>query len=564
MTALPTFLPVPWFARGHLRHRTQQIATVLARHGLGSLLTQVGLSDLPWLSELRPLREDSSRTTAERLRLALTELDGTFIKLGQALSTRPDLLPAAWVTELAKLQDAAPAVPFAQIHQTICDELGSPPEQIYESIDPQPLASASIGQVHAATLKNGRKVIVKVVRPGIPELIEQDLEILTGMAEFAEQHSQLGRDYDVAGLVDEFAYRLRNELDYTCEGNNADVFRRNFAGDQGIYIPKVYWQWTTKRVLTMERLNGIKVSDLAALEATGIDRHEVARNAVRLILREIFEFGFFHADPHPGNVMVLADGSTGLIDFGMIGRLNPKLQDTLLKMILAMSHFDAEEFASELYTIGALRGPVKRSALQRDLGHFLDRYVGGAVREMATADAGREILSLAFRHKLQLPSELIMLIRVLMMSEGLGVMLDAEFRLFEFAEPYLRKFWTERRSPMAMASKMGSSALEATELTLDLPRRVARLLEKTERGEMNMSIHVEEINWSIRQLQKMANRLAVAIILGATIVSFGMIVGVFRPEVSEPMLAPMFLIGFVFSIAFGGLLMWSIWRTGRM
>ncbi len=563
MTAIPTILPMPWFARGHLRRRAQQIAAVLTRHGLGSFMTQVGLTDLPWLSELRPLREDS-HTTAERVRLALTELDGTFIKLGQALSTRPDLLPASWVTELSKLQDAAPAVPFAEIRQTICDELGSPPEQIFESIDPQPLASASIGQVHAAKLKNGHQVIVKVVRPGIPELIEQDLEILGGMAEFAEQHSQLGRDYDVAGLVDEFGYRLRNELDYSCEGNNADVFRRNFAGDEGIYIPKVYWQWTTKRVLTMERLNGIKVSDLAGLDAAGIDRHAVARNAVRLILREIFEFGFFHADPHPGNVMVLADGSTGLIDFGMIGRLNPKLQDTLLKMILAMSHFDAEEFASELYSIGALRSPVKRSALQRDLSHFLDRYVGGAVSEMATADAGREILSLAFRHRLQLPSELIMLIRVLMMSEGLGVMLDPDFKLFEFAEPYLRKFWSDRRSPFALANKMGSSALEATELTLDLPRRIARLLEKTERGEMNMSIHVDEVSWTIRQLQKMTNRLAIAIILGATIVAFGMIVGVFRPSVSEPVLAPMFLIGFFFSIAFGGWLVWSIWRTGRM
>ncbi len=560
---MPTLLPVPWFARGHLRRRTQQIATVLTRHGLGSLLTQIGLSDVALLGEwTRQLRKDPY-TNAERFRLALMELDATFIKLGQALSTRPDLLPADWIAELSKLQDAAPAAPFPQIRAVICEELGSPPEEIFAEFEPEPFASASIGQVHRAVLKNGHHVIVKVVRPGIQQLCEQDLEILGGMAEFAEEHSQLGRNYDVTGLVDEFAYRLRNELDYTVEGNNADLFRRNFAGDRGIYIPRVYWQWTTQHVLTMEWLDGIKVSETATMDATGIDRHAVAENAVRLMLREIFEFGFFHADPHPGNVLVLADGSTGLIDFGMVGRLTPKLNDVLLKMILAMSQNDAEGFTDELYSMGAVRPRTKRSALQRDLAHFLDRYVAGSIKELATADAAREILSVAFKHQLQLPSELIMLIRVLTMSEGLGVMLDPDFRLFEFAEPYLKKFWTERRSPFALASKLGESALDATELALDLPHRVALLLEKIERGELDMTIRVEEVTTSIRQLQKMANRLAISILLGATIISFGMILGVYHPAFSDQYLGPMFLLGFIFSLGLGAWLMWSIWWSGR-
>ncbi|HEX9077761.1 MAG TPA: AarF/UbiB family protein, partial [Anaerolineae bacterium] len=363
--------------------------------------------------------------------------------------------------------------------------------------------------------------------------------------------------------VDEFAYRLRNELDYTSEGNNADLFRRNFAGDQGIYIPRVYWQWTTKRVLTMERLNGIKVNDLAALEAAGIDRHAVAENAVRLMLRQVFEFGFFHADPHPGNVLVLPDGSTGLIDFGMMGRLTGKSQDTLLRMILAISRVDADEFANELYSVGAAHGTIKQSALKRDLAHYLDRYMSGSVKDMATAEAGQEILSIAFKYHLQLPSELIMLIRVLMMSEGMGVMLDPNFRLFEFAEPYLKKFWSDRRSPYALASKMSGSALDAAELTLDIPRRASLLLEKAERGEMDMKIHVEELSMTIRQLQKMANRLAIAIILAATITSFGMIVGVFRPSFSEQYLGPMFLMGFIFSLGLGAWLVWAILWSGR-
>ncbi len=560
---MQTFLPVPWLTRSNLRRRTQQIATVLGKHGLNSLAAQVGLSDTPLGALIRLPQENSSYTSAQRFRQALAELDGTFIKLGQALSTRPDLLPTDLVTELAKLQDAAPAAPFESIRQIICDELGSPPEEIFATIDPEPIASASIGQVHSATVKNGRPVIVKVVRPGVPELCEQDLEILASMAEWMEQHSQLGRDYDVIALVDEFAYRLRNELDYTIEGHNADIFRRNFAGDEGIYIPRVYWQWTTKRVLTMERINGIKINDLAALDAAGINRHAVAGNAVRLILREVFEFGFFHADPHPGNVFVMPDGSTGLIDFGMVGRLTPRLQNIMLKMILAMSRVDAEGMCDELFNMGAVRGRVKRSALQRDLGHFLDRYAAGPVKDMATAEAGREILSIAFKHHLQLPSELIMFIRVLTMSEGLGVMLDPDFQLFEFAGPYLKKFWTERRSPPAMARNMGESALEASELALDLPRRIALLLEKTERGDMNMSIHVDELTQTIRQLQRMANRLAISIILGATIVSFGLIIGIYRPSFSDAVAGPMFLLGFVFSLGFGMWLVWSIWWSGR-
>ncbi len=558
-----TLLPVPWLARSNLRRRTQQIATVLGKHGLNSLAAQVGLSETPLGALIRLPQENTTYTPAQRFRQALAELDGTFIKLGQALSTRPDLLPAELVTELSKLQDAAPASPFESIRQTICDELGSPPEEVFATIDPRPIASASIGQVHSATLKNGRPVIVKVVRPGVPELCEQDLEILAGMAEWMEQHSQLGRDYDVIALVDEFAYRLRNELDYQVEGHNADIFRRNFAGDEGIYIPRIYWQYTTKRVLTMERITGIKINDLAALDAAGINRHAVAGNAVRLILREVFEFGFFHADPHPGNVFVLPDGSTGLIDFGMVGRLTPRLQDIMLKMILAMSRVDAEGMCEELFSMGAIRGRVKRSALQRDLAHFLDRYAAGPVKDMATAEAGREILSLAFKHHLQLPSELIMFIRVLTMSEGLGVMLDPEFQLFEFAGPYLKKFWSDRRSPPAMARSMGESALAASELALDLPRRVALLLEKTERGEMNMSIHVDELTQTIHQLQKMANRLAIAIILGATIVSFGLIIGVYRPDFSDAYMGPMFLLGFIFSLGFGAWLVWSIWWSGK-
>lgn len=304
------FLPVPWFARGRLLHRSREIASILARHGLGWMVVQVGLGDLVpfergWLGH--PARV-APYTQAEHLRMALGELGATFIKLGQALSTRSDFVPSACVAEFSKLQDAAPPVPFEEICQVICAELGQPPQEAFAEFDPQPLASASIGQAHAARLKGGEEVIVKVQRPGVVQLVEQDLEILSGMAEWASAHTQLGRDYDLPALVEEFAYTLRNELDYQREAQNALRFRYNFRDDPTIYIPRVYRELTTVRVLTIERVGGIKVDDLAGLEAAGISRHMVAENSVHLMLREVFEFGFFHADPHPGNFFVQPDG----------------------------------------------------------------------------------------------------------------------------------------------------------------------------------------------------------------------------------------------------------------
>ena len=279
------FIPRPWFIRGHLVRRWREITSVLTRHGLGWLVTGIGRGDLipferGWLGH--PKRE-TPYTRAEHLRLAFGELGATFIKLGQVLSTRPDLLPAEYIHELVKLQDAAPQVPFEQICQIICDELGEPPEKIFAEFDPQPLASASIGQVHTGSLRNGQRIIVKVQRPGVAEQVEEDLEILYGIAAWAETHTIFGRSYNLTALVDEFAYTLRNELDYRQEGQNAERFRRNFTNDSGVYIPRMDWEFTTGRVLTMERVGGIKIAEISALNDAGIDRRKVAENAVRVM-----------------------------------------------------------------------------------------------------------------------------------------------------------------------------------------------------------------------------------------------------------------------------------------
>lgn len=564
---MPSLLPVPWFARGHLLRRSRQIAAALARHGLGWLMAQIGLSERlpqPRLSFRRVAPEVAPpHTQAEHFRLALSELGATFIKLGQALSTRPDLLPPEYIAELVKLQDSAPPVPFEQIRQVICDELGQPPEDLFGEFDPQPIAPASIGQAHAARLKSGRQVIVKVQRPGVIEQIDQDLEILSGMAEWAAAHSALGREYDLPALVDEFAYTLRNELDYHREGHNADRFRRNFRGDPGLYVPHVYWELTTSRVITIERVSGVKITDLAGLDAAGIDRHVVAENSIRLLLRQVFEFGFFHADPHAGNCFVRPDGSIAMIDFGMVGRLDERMQEALLRAGLAVARLDAERLTDELYEIGVARGHARRTALRRDLDHLLDRYASGSLREIAAAQVANDITTLAFRHKLQFPTELVMLLRVIAMSENTGLALDPGLKLVDFAAPYLKQFWLERRSPAAMVARLGQAALDATELSLSLPRHTSRLLGRLERGDVEFHVNLDSLREFVTQMQRMTNRLALAIILGATIVSLGLILSVYQVPGWDQYGGWLFGMAFVFSLGFGLWLVFSILRAGR-
>jgi len=559
------FTPKPWFIRSHLLRRWREIASILTRHGLGWFLAEVGSESLipfqrGWLGH--PRRE-TPYGRAEHWRMALGELGATFIKLGQMLSMRSDLLPPDYIAELSKLQDAAPQVPFDRICEIVCQELGQPPETIFSEFSPQPLAAASIGQVHAGILKDGRHVVVKVQRPGVREQVEQDLEILFGLAEWSKTHTALGRTYDLSALVDEFAFTLRNELDYRREGQNADRFRRNFADDPGIQVPHVYWEYTTERVLTLERVSGVNIANVAALDEAGIDRRTVAENAVRVMLKEVFEFGFFHADPHPGNFFVQPDASIALIDFGMAGHVNHQLQNTLLEVGLAVVRQDAERLSDAFFTLGVAQGNVNRAALQRDLDHFLSQYAGRSIQELAATQVTSEVLNIAFRYRLQLPGALVMLLRLIAMSEALGARLAPDFRLFEFAEPYLKQIWFHQRSPEAVGRRLVQSMLDAAVLSVDLPRRTTRLLNRLEQGDLAFNVRHEGLGEVIQQLQQMTNRLALAILLAATIVALGLVMVVYHPPGWEQYGGWMFGTAFLLSLAFGARLMWNIWRSGR-
>lgn len=359
----------------------------------------------------------------------------------------------------------------------------------------------------------------------------------------------------------EFAFTLRNELDYTREGHNADRLRRNFSDEPALYVPRVYWDLTTQRVITMEAIEGVKISDLAALDAAGLDRHRVAENSVRIMLTEVFEHGFFHADPHPGNFFVLPGEVIGLMDFGMVGRLDDALRRSLLRLALALTRRDTERLVDELLTLGVASAQVQRQVLKRDLDHLVAHYADRPIQDWAARQAVGEVMGIARCHRLQLPTDLVLLTRVIAMSEGLGAQLDPDFNLLAFAEPYLRRFWLQSYGPDRLGPKVLQGLLDLADVSLDLPQRLRRLLGQVERGELAVRSHHEGLEEALAELNRMANRLAVSILVAAMIIGLGLLMLVYHPPGWESWVGWFFGASFVVAFGLGLGLLWSTWRS---
>jgi ubiquinone biosynthesis protein len=565
MTAQPlNSLPkIPWFSRGASLARSRQIVTTLTRHGLSFVLTGLEQGRPARGMGLLGLLRHASPRQAAQLREALEELGPSFIKVGQALSARADLLPPAYVDELSKLLDEVPPTPFSEMEAVLRSELGHPPETLFATLDPNPVASASIGQVYAATLTSGQEVVIKVVRPGALDTFERDIEILNDIADWVTNHTSLGQYYDIRALVDEFAYTVRNEFDYLREGRTADIFRQNFYSDHRVYIPRIYWELTTHRVMTMERVYGLKINDLAGLDRERINRRVVAENLMHFALRQIFEFGLYHADPHPGNFFVQEDGSLAVMDFGMVGRLNPQTKNIFLGIAMAIQRSDTSLLADELMAAGIYNRGLDRRALVRDLDRLFDHFTGGSLSELTGTQALRDIMGIVLRHGMQLPSELVAMTRAVTIAEGTGMTLYPGFQMFRFAAPYVQQFWAEQRSPEKILPRLGQAASDSLELGLELPRRVSRLLELLERGQMEVNVNLQVLREISGQMQKMTNRLALAMLLSAVIIALALVLVIYHPAAWQAMGEIIFGFAFLSSLAFGAWLMWSIIRSGR-
>lgn len=548
----------------HLR-RYRQIAEILTRHGMGHAVGVMGLDRFVPIHKSLQSNNRLAKSTIgpTHLRMALEELGATFIKLGQILSTRSDLLPPEYQTELARLQDAASPVAPDVVRQVVTAELGRPLEVAFASFDLTPLASASIGQAHAAILQDGTEVIVKVRRPGVVEQVEEDLEILQNLAEMASRRWELANQYDLPGLADDYAQTLRDELDYLREGRNAERFAANFAHDRNIHIPRVFWELTTSRVLTLERVRGIKINDLASLDAAHIDRRALAQRASHLILHMVFEDGFFHADPHPGNFFVEPGGRIGLIDFGMVGTLDKRTQEQLVGMLTAMTAQDADRLEAVLEELGVARQRIDRVSLQRDLDHVLRQYYGRQLADFNISAILAETLSIVRHYHLQLPTNMALLVKTIVMEEGLGVQLDPNFNLASVLAPYARRLLWREYSPLVWARRLSDASVDAARLGIDLPQQVRRIINDLERGTLEVAARPVGLEPYIYRLERIANRIVVGILTAAFVIGLAMLLTADRPQGFAQWAGVFFALGIAAAVVFGLYLLWQVLRSER-
>jgi ubiquinone biosynthesis protein len=547
----------------HLR-RYRQIAEVLTRHGLGWLQGVSGLERFrPSRFDLGDRARAESLTPPERARLAIEELGATFIKLGQFLSTRADLMPLEYQTELAKLQDSAPSFDSELAMDRVETELGQSISALFAEFDSEPLAAASIGQAHAATLHDGAEVVVKIRRPGVAEQIEEDLEILQNLASAMSRHWEFASIYDIAGLAQEFAHTLRQELNYLQEARNAEIFAQNFTGDPKVHIPRVYWEMTTSRVLTLERIRGVKVSDLTTLDSNGFNRHALAVRGTQVILKMIFEDGFFHADLHPGNFFIEPDCRFGLIDFGMVGRVDEKAQEHLAGLALALSGGDYDQLLDALLEMGVSAARVDRTKLRRDLEHLIAPYYGLPLGEIDLTPLINDALAIVRRHQLRLPSNMALLLKTIIITEGIGARLEPDFRLLTVIGPYANVLFHKLYAPERWLRKMKRAGLDIAWLSAEAPQHLRRLVGEIERGGFEFGMRPESFEPLIVRLERIANRIVLGILAAAFIVGLATLLSVYRPPGWDRWAGVMFAAGFFFALVLGMYLAWSILRSGR-
>lgn len=517
--------------RWTVRRRYRHILKTLARHGLGYSLAHVGLGGLiPFHRGLAGhAPQPTPYTRPQHLRLALQELGTTFIKLGQILSTRADLLPPDFIQELSRLQAEVPPVPFADLAGVLAVDLGPDFRRRFAHLDESPLAAASIGQVHRARLPGGEEVAIKVQRPGVAEEVAVDLFILRRLARRAARGA-LGQMVDLEGLIDEFALTLERELDYEEEGRNADRFRQNLAAEPGVIVPRIYWQITTPRVLTMEYVTGARIDDLAALDRLGIDRHALAERCARVYLKMIFEDGFFHADPHPGNFFIRPDGTLVLIDLGMVGHFNEANREQLIGLLRALLRQDAEALIDSILDLGAGLTAIERQALTQDLQRVLARYADRSLAGISMEALLNDIFRLAHRHRLRLPANVALLAKTLAMSEGLGRRLDPDFRTVDVLTPFVRRLLLDEYGFRGLRRRLPLLAAELADAAPRLPGVLFRVLRRAERGDLALGLEARQFTDLTRAIRAAGERIARAVLAAALLVSTALLVIAYRNE----------------------------------
>ncbi|MEQ2129643.1 2-polyprenylphenol 6-hydroxylase [Caldanaerobacter subterraneus KAk] len=513
----------------HLR-RYREIIFVFIKYGFGAIIDNIGI--LKHINVRRKILKQTNDeniaklSRGERLRLALEELGPTFIKMGQILSTRSDILPKDIIKELEKLQDKAPAFSFDEVKSVIQNEFGESLEEAYAEFEPTPLAAASIAQVHKALLWSGKTVVVKVQRPGIEKIIAQDMRILEDVAKFVDNHTKYGKIYNFTKMVEDFKKRLEEELDFRIEGENAEKFKKNFLKDKKVKIPSIIWTHTTRRVLTMEYIDGIPLNDFNAIDEAGLDRGAIARNLAKSVLNQILRDGFFHGDPHPGNIMVLEDGTIAFLDFGMVGSLSPERKRQFSKMLLGIVYKNSRMIIESIIDLNAMTLNVNMKKLEKDINNLRDRYVEIPLEKLKVGEVLNGIFDLVFSYNIVIPNEFNMLAKSLITVEGIVEKLDPKISVLEVAKPIAKQLIPRMFSTQHMKEEIINATMDYSRLIKELPSFLLNFLRKTEEENYAVELKIRDIENLEKRVDKVFNRLSTSIILLAlSIVIAGILIG---------------------------------------
>ena len=546
--------------------RYLDIVRTLSKYGFSQILEMMGFSSVVLRSRRmfgRSVTDSAGLTAAERVRLALEELGPTFVKLGQLLSTRSDVIPQAFVREFEKLQDNVPSFPFEEFLARVTAELGGPVEQFFAEIDPVPLAAASIAQVHRARLKTGDDVVIKVRRPGILELVESDIDAMMALAGLLEQHVSASVIYDPVGIVREFARTIRREMDFSREGRTIEKFRDNFVRTHWMHFPLIYWTQSSRGILTMEYIAGVKAADREKLSRLGLDGKLIACRGAEAFLEMVLCHGFFHGDPHPGNVLILPDNVICLLDYGIVGRLDESLKTFLTDILAAIINRNIDEVVALLLDAGNISDDLDPHDLKKELLDFIDSYYEIPLKEIEIGCMLMEFVGIVTRYHIKISPDLMLLIKSLVLIEGMGRALDPDFDMVEHLRPFIVHVLRNKTSPLRLSHDISRIFSSYLELLRCFPLDLKKIINRINCNKFKIDLEHRGLDKFIAEFDRSINRISTSMILSAMIIGSSIIMQ--TDKGTKVMGFPAFaFIGYSVAGLVGLWLVYAIIRSGRM